>query len=128
MAIHDWMKVLNFLDFYCEIEEDARKNFNKYLKKNFWACYFFNTDTDGEKLKEVFTDKNEKRKRSNFKDIEIKVLGRFKPEEEIKKFICSLHQLKREKKLDIESIKEALVIFIDSFKHKKVGKNLEEKM
>ena len=49
---------LGYKPVICETEDDARKSIGKLLKEGKWPCYFFNSDTTGEKdFEEFFTEK-----------------------------------------------------------------------
>ena len=56
------IKYLNNLGYkpgICETEEGARQSINDLIKVGKWPCYFFKSDTTGEKDFEEFYTKNE---------------------------------------------------------------------
>ena len=48
---------LGYQPYECETEEEARKRCDELIKIKKWPCYFFQSDTTGEKdFEEFFTD------------------------------------------------------------------------
>ena len=53
-----YLQSLGYEPYLCESEEEARSSCEKLIRKNKWPCYFFESDTSGEKdFEEFFTDK-----------------------------------------------------------------------
>ena len=70
--LNDNLQLTNFADiarrfienhgykvYLCQNELEARSECKKLIEKGFWPCYFFNSDTSGEKSYEEFYTKNE---------------------------------------------------------------------
>ena len=117
-----------FAIYECQSEEEARRECNKLIKKKIWPCYFFKSDTTGEKDKEEFFTMNEvldlkklseigiiKNKSSNFNG----VLNNF--EQKLNNFKNSNHWDKKEL---VKIFQEVLKNFL----HNEFGKSLDEKM
>jgi FlaA1/EpsC-like NDP-sugar epimerase len=55
-----YLKQLGFEPYECASEDEARGRFDELMPKKQWPCYFFKSDTTGEKdFEEFFTDKEE---------------------------------------------------------------------
>ena len=55
-----YLRNLGYEPYICESEDEARSKCKDLIRKNQWPCYFFRSDTTGEKsIEEFFTD-NEK--------------------------------------------------------------------
>ena len=49
---------MNYDYLECESEDEARSKSRELISKNIWPCYFFESDTTGEKgFEEFYTDK-----------------------------------------------------------------------
>ena len=124
----------NFLEsqnldyFECQSEEEARAKSKELIKRNIWPCYFFESDTTGEKDFEEFFTGQEILDLDSFFSIGVikndiyydnDLLDFF--EKEVKK----LRQKKLWEKIDLLNIfKEVL----PDFNHVETGKNLDQKM
>jgi hypothetical protein len=55
-----YLKSKGYEPVLCGSEDEARRNAEKYIRMNKWPCYFFASDTTGEKdLEEFYTDSEE---------------------------------------------------------------------
>jgi FlaA1/EpsC-like NDP-sugar epimerase len=112
----------------CTTEDEARERAEELIAKKQWPCYFFKSDTTGEKdFEEFFTDK-ENLDMSRFESIGI---IRNKPdydEYKLNQFIRNIMML-REK--SIWSKEEILQLFLQinpHLDHKETGKYLDQRM
>ena len=49
---------LGYKPYYCSTENEARDRADELISSNLWPCYFFKSDTSGEKdFEEFFTEK-----------------------------------------------------------------------
>jgi len=115
-----FLKLKNFSPKICNSENQAR-NFLK-LKKNikfqkYWPCYFFDTNTTGEKEEEIFYGMNDKINKKIYNDIGI-IESQKQPQEQkkFKNFLINIEKLKKKrkwKKEDISKIVEDALIDIN---------------
>ncbi len=124
----NYLSSLNYDYLECESEDEARSKSRELISKNIWPCYFFESDTTGEKgFEEFYTDK-ETLDLDIFHSIGIiknsvsynnDLLDFFEKE------ITALKQNKQWNKKDLLNIfKEVL----PNFNHLETGKNLDQKM
>ena len=124
----NYLSSLNYDYLECESEDEARSKSRELISKNIWPCYFFGSDTTGEKgFEEFYTDK-ETLDLDIFHSIGIiknsvsynnDLLDFFEKE------ITALKQNKQWNKKDLLNIfKEVL----PNFNHLETGKNLDQKM
>jgi FlaA1/EpsC-like NDP-sugar epimerase len=64
-----FLKSLNYVPHICNSENEARNYFRETRKKETWPCYFFESDTTGEKPYEEFYTSNEILNKDEFKDL-----------------------------------------------------------
>ena len=109
-------------------EIEAKKSFNYINKEKFWPCYFFNSDTSGEKKIESFYTKNDIVDTTSFHSIGIIKKKPNINNKEIKLLIKELTNLTENFNLDKKEIVNIFSKHIKSFKHIDKGKSLDERM
>lgn len=112
----------------CKSENEARNRATELIKKKLWPCYFFESDTSGEKSFEEFYTDEEKIILDRFHGIglvkminEVNIENLINFEKNVKKWRLSSKWNREEL---IEIFKQAL----PEFQHHETGKNLDEKM
>ncbi|MFL2776363.1 MAG: polysaccharide biosynthesis protein [Gammaproteobacteria bacterium] len=125
------LNYLNGLGFEPEIydnEFEAKENISSLIKKKKWPCYFFESDTTGEKQIEEFFTNEESIDANSFKEINIiknkliyddDLLNYF--EREIKRLVSKNFWLKKD---IVEIFQKTLPNFI----HNEKNKDLDQKM
>lgn len=119
---------MGFVPYECHTEEEARVNANQLIKKNYWPCYFFNSDTTGEKDFEEFYTEDEELNLTKFKGIGIIKNEALFDEAKLDSFQISINKLKKEKHLSKEEIVNIFKKIIPNFKHHEKNKNLDQRM
>lgn len=117
-----------FTPVHCDSEEDARKLAEQLISKKKWPCYFFDSDTTGEKSIEEFFMSDEPVDFERFVDLGVVMNKRTVNSSELDRFEADVKLLR-----DKESwSKEELVILfqrlLPEFMHKELGRYLDEKM
>ena len=64
-----YLNSLGFKAYECSSEHEARETSQKLIEKKLWPCYFFKSDTTGEKDFEEFFTGNENVDMSSFEDV-----------------------------------------------------------
>lgn len=125
---------VRFLDYYgyevheCVSEREARERVDDLISKQKWPCYFFNSDTTGEKDFEEFFTENENLDFDRFKSIGvIKNDGSFDAAI-LDAFADSINEL-----LDVGSWQKSQIVelfleILPDFAHKETGKYLDQRM
>jgi len=112
----------------CSTEEEARSKVNEALSKKKWPCYFFNSDTTGEKdFEEFFTDK-EKLDMDQFKNIGVIKNEASYDEAKLKHFTETISDMRRNGIWDKEVLVSLFKYMIPEFGHEEKNKNLDQRM
>jgi len=128
-----YLKNIGYEPYICESEDEARDFFIKNSTSNSqnlkqWPCYFFTSDTTGEKdFEEFFTD-NEILDMDRFDNIGvIKNEANFS-EEKLNNFTSTIFGMKEKKEWKKEQIVELFFTMLPNFGHKETGKYLDNRM
>ncbi len=123
-----YLEKLGYEPYLCESEEEARELVKTLPDEGKWPCFFFKSDTTGEKdFEEFFTD-NETLDMKRFTNLGIiKNEPNFK-EEKLNDFTRIITELKEKKEWTKEQIVELFFKMIPDFAHKETGKYLDNKM
>lgn len=114
--------------FECASEDEARDRSDELIKTGKWPCYFFNSDTTGEKdFEEFFTD-TETLDMNRFKN-----LGIVKSQLDfdgalLDHFLDEIGGMRARKAWDKQAIVELFNLLIPNFAHKETGKYLDQRM
>ena len=125
---HIYLKERGFEPFECETENEARDRAKELIGAQKWPCYFFKTDTTGEKGYEEFFTENEDLDMDRFKTVGIIRNKLVFDDEKLDSFLNGIRLLRKQatwNKLDILDLFTAL---IPDFYHKEMGKYLDERM
>ena len=123
-----YLRNLGYEPYICESEDEARSKCKDLIRKNQWPCYFFRSDTTGEKsIEEFFTD-NEKLVLDRFNSIGIINNKSNKEEANLTLFVNKIKELKVNKKWSKQQLVEIFEQILPDFKHIEKGKNLDQRM
>jgi len=123
-----YLKNLGYEPYLCESEDEARALAKTLPEEGKWPCYFFSSDTTGEKDFEEFFTENEILDLERFEN-----LGVIKNEanfdnEMLEMFTSKIRKMKEEKEWTKEEIVELFFEMIPDFGHKETGKYLDGRM
>lgn len=123
-----YLKNIGYEPYLCESEDEARELAEILPNEGKWPCYFFESDTTGEKdFEEFFTD-NETLDMERFENLGvIKNKAEFN-EEKLDYFMQTIRTLKEEKAWTKEEIVKLFFKMIPDFGHKETGKYLDGRM
>lgn len=123
-----YLHMLGFTPYICSNEEEARKNAHRLMNKNKYACYFFESDTTGEKDFEEFFTENEIVDMGQFNSIGV-INNEALPEPDIiESFQNKINALKKRRQWTRHDLVEIFNEVLPEFAHKETGKYLDEKM
>jgi len=114
--------------YECDSEEEARKKASSLIKKKQWPCFFFETDTTGEKIIEEFYEENEKLNKKKFRNISIIENNKQILEERVNEFLISYNKIIKKKNIHKEYFVDLFKIILDEFNYKDLKKYLDSKM
>jgi FlaA1/EpsC-like NDP-sugar epimerase len=123
-----FIKSLGYEPYYCATEEEARSQSSALIASKSWPCYFFKSDTSGEKDFEEFFTNNEILDMDRFQN-----LGVIKNEANynssmLDNFLEVIHELRNQKSWKKGQIVELFNEMITDFDHKETGKYLDGRM
>tara|TARA_B100001057_G_scaffold500366_1_gene615011 strand:- start:1804 stop:2991 length:1188 start_codon:yes stop_codon:yes gene_type:complete len=114
--------------YHCSSEKEARDRSNELMASNRWPCYFFESDTSGEKDFEEFYTDNETLDMDRFHNLGvIKNEANFSSDM-LNNFVQVIHQLRAKQVWEKAPIVDLFNEMIPNFDHKETGKNLDERM
>ena len=112
----------------CNSEEEAKICVHELIPKKQWPCYFFKTDTSGEKRYEEFYTSKEQLYMDRFKNIGVIKRGPMPETDSLEAFIQFCQQAKTESRITKEDYVQAMLKVVPTLQHIETGKNLDQKM
>ena len=123
-----YIKYFGYEPFECKSESEARDSAAQLIAKRRWPCYFFKSDTTGEKdFEEFFTDKEEL-DMNRFKSIGVILNKPIFDELKLDKFMNAFIDLRDNGSWSKENIIDLYYDLLPDFQHKETGKYLDQKM
>ncbi len=114
--------------YLCDSEDEARARVQELQKKNQWPCFFFKSDTTGEKDFEEFFTENEDVDMNKFNNLGIvKNSISFKPED-LQRFLDTTIGYKEKGGWSRNDLIRLFNTIIPNFNHKETGKFLDGRM
>lgn len=123
-----WLKDKGFEPYIIQTEEEARSLCEELIEQKKWPCYFFSSQTSGEKPSEEFFTAGESLDFDRYDSIGV-ICN--KPNEEysqLRGFLEDLLLLRKSRSWTRENLIDLLVELIPEFDHIDKGKNLDEQM
>ena len=127
IAVH-YLRERGYEPYECDSEDEARDRAKEMILKKKWPCYFFKTDTTGEKdFEEFFTD-NEDLDMDRFETIGvIKNQAEF-DEAKLDDFMSRIENLRKKGTWTKDDIVKLYFGLLSDFAHKETGKYLDQRM
>ena len=123
-----YLKERGYEPYECESEDEARDKADELIANKQWPCYFFKSDTTGEKdFEEFFTDAE---------DLDLKrfdTIGVIRnqckfDEAKLDEFMNGIEALRERGTWDKEEIVKLFFSLLPEFAHKETGKYLDQRM
>ena len=119
---------MGYKPFSCSNEEEARNRVSELIDKKQWPCYFFNSDTTGEKdFEEFFTDKEEL-DMNRLEGVGIIKYEAIFDSKKLDDFSSGIEALRKKGTWDKQSILDLFFELLPEFAHKETGKYLDQRM
>jgi nucleoside-diphosphate-sugar epimerase len=112
----------------CANEEEARKRVKEFIPKKKWPCYFFKSDTTGEKDFEEFFTSNEILDMNLFRSIGIIKNGAIFDNTKMEYFLMAINLIRDKPTWGKQEIIDLFNYMIPDFIHKETGKYLDQRM
>lgn len=123
-----YLKEHGYKAYECESEEEARNRTEELITKKYWPCFFFKSDTTGEKDFEEFFTNDEDLDMKLFETVGIIKNNSNFDEVKLDDFINDVEAL-REKGIWVkDDIVKLYFSLLPEFAHKDTGKHLDQKM
>ncbi len=123
-----YLAQMGYKPFSCSNEEEARNRVSELIDKKQWPCYFFNSDTTGEKdFEEFFTDKEEL-DMNRLEGVGIIKYEAIYDSKKLDDFSSGIEALRKKGTWDKQSILDLFFELLPEFAHKETGKYLDQRM
>ena len=123
-----YLESRGYAPFECNSEEEARKRAKELIAKKQWPCYFFKSDTTGEKdFEEFFTD-NEDLDMDRFDTVGVIRNQPDFDETKLDEFMEGINALRDKETWKKDEIIKLYFSLLPEFSHKETGKYLDQKM
>ena len=123
-----YLRQMGYEPFRCASEEEARDRAAELIAKKQWPCYFFSSDTTGEKdFEEFFTDK-EDLDMSRFDGVGVIRNQAIYDSHKLDNFYSGVQALIEKGNWNKQAILDLFFDLLPEFAHKETGKYLDQRM
>ena len=123
-----YLKERGYKPYECQSEKEARDKAKELIAKKCWPCYFFTSDTTGEKdFEEFFTDK-EDLDMNRFETVGVIKNQPIFDEAKLDEFMVGIDFLREKGTWTKEDIIKLYFGILPEFSHKETGKYLDQRM
>ena len=123
-----YLTQLGYEPYECASEDEARDRSSELIKQKKWPCYFFKSDTTGEKDFEEFYTENETLDMKLFSTIGVIKNEPVFEEETLSYFEKRINEIKNSNAWSRKEIVELFHEMIPDFGHRETGKFLDQRM
>jgi FlaA1/EpsC-like NDP-sugar epimerase len=123
-----YIKNLGYEPYHCSTEQEARARADELIASKQWPCYFFKSDTSGEKDFEEFFTEDEVLDMDRFKNLGVIKNRAIYSTEMLDNFIEVIFELRGQILWEKEPIVDLFNQMIPDFDHKETGKYLDGRM
>ena len=123
-----YIENLGYKPYHCSTEEEARDRSDELIASKYWPCYFFKSDTSGEKDFEEFYTDNETLDMNQFENIGVIKNEAIFNSNMLDNFLEAIYDLRVQKIWEKSPIVDLFNQMIPDFNHKETGKYLDERM
>lgn len=123
-----YLRRMGYEPYHCETEQEAREKAAELIADKQWPCYFFKSDTTGEKdFEEFYTDK-EDLDMDRFDGVGVIKNPAAFDSDKLDSFMSGVTKLREEGVWDKQSIVALFFDLLPEFAHKETGKYLDQRM
>ncbi len=123
-----YLKTQGYEPYYCDNEDDARNKCSELILKKQWPCYFFDSDTTGEKDYEEFFTGKERLDMQRYKGLGVINHQASYNSEKLDKFIIDIEMLKSKGRWEKQVLVDLFLSLVPEFAHMETGRYLDQKM
>lgn len=123
-----YLAQLGFEAFECASEEEARARVPELIARKQWPCYFFSSDTTGEKDFEEFFTPDETLDMDRFASIGVIKNTPSFDEVKLEYFLAAIARIRAQPTWDKPELVDLFNHMLPDFAHKEIGKYLDSRM
>ena len=123
-----YVESLGFTPYLCQSEDEARDRATELIGKKQWPCYFFKSDTTGEKDFEEFFTEKEVLDMERFSNIGIIKNAPVYDAAQLEHFLSSIDAIRSNPTWEKAPIVDLFNQMLPDFAHKETGKYLDARM
>ena len=123
-----YLRERGYEPYECESEDEARDRAEELIANNQWPCYFFKSDTTGEKDFEEFFTEAEDLDMERFETVGVIRNQPDFDEAKLDEFMNGIEALREKGTWDKEDIVKLYFSLLPEFAHKETGKYLDQRM
>ncbi len=123
-----YLEMLGYEAEVCATEDEARASVEELAANGKWPCYFFDSDTTGEKDFEEFFTKNETLDMDRFSSIGVIKKESVVDKERLERFRETITRLKGRGSWTKQELVDLFRYMLPEFVHKETGKYLDSRM
>ena len=124
----DLLTALGYTPQECASEEEAKERAPELIPRKKWPCYFFASDTTGEKEFEEFFSQGEELDLTRFQRIGVVEQKAPSDNRALNDFLQFARQAKTDPKVRKEDYVREILKMVPTLAHKETGRNLDQKM
>lgn len=123
-----YLRSLGWEPYLCDSEDEARQRVVELQKERKWPCFFFDSDTTGEKdFEEFFTD-SESVDWQRYHEIGVVHNDATADPVSLQHFVNRIEAMRRRREWSKDDMLSAFGELLPNFLHKEMGKNLDNRM
>ncbi len=123
-----YLECLGYEAFPCTTENEARSRIDELTKKRKWPCFFFDSDTTGEKDFEEFYTGDEVIDMNRFAAIGVIQNNSEFDNIQLNRFVTAISSIRAKRKWTKAEMVDVFGMMLPEFQHKETGKYLDQKM
>jgi FlaA1/EpsC-like NDP-sugar epimerase len=124
----DLLEALGYEPVECSSEEEAKSRTEELILQKRWPCYFFKSDTTGEKDHEEFYVEGERLDMDRFANIGVTKREPLRVAGPVEEFIEFCRGAKIDPNITKEDYVRAMLKIVPTLRHVETGRNLDQKM
>jgi FlaA1/EpsC-like NDP-sugar epimerase len=123
-----YLQEMGFEAYECASEQEARDRSEELISKKYWPCYFFNSDTTGEKDFEEFFTTSEDLDLTRFSSLGVIKCPPIFEEDKLEQFLEEISKIHHSNNWLKKDMLNSFLKLLPEFEHKETGKYLDQKM
>ncbi|MCM2373844.1 UDP-N-acetylglucosamine 4,6-dehydratase [Aporhodopirellula aestuarii] len=123
-----YLQDIGYEPMLCKSEDEARDRVGELIAKKKWPCFFFKTDTTGEKDFEEFYTDGEQVDWDRYEELGVVQNEAFANQDQLSEFEGRIESMKRSREWTKTDLLTAFSKLLPTFAHKETGKTLDNRM